>query len=90
MPSLTALRAGAPLALGMYALCALAGCSSPLDETDLDVLSEPPLPGEPDDTYLMLNIDLYDLVQKKRAELPEFKQWARAQARELVTSAAGR
>ena len=47
-------------------------------------------PGEPDDTYLMLNIDLYDLVQKKRAELPEFKQWARAQARELAASAVAR
>lgn len=45
------------------------------------------VPGESDDTYLMFNVDLYDLVQKKRAELPEFKQWARAQARDLLKNA---
>lgn len=42
------------------------------------------VPGASDDTYLMFSVDLYDLVQKKRAELPGVKEKLRAQAQELL------
>ena len=42
------------------------------------------VPGASDDTYLMFSVDLYDLVQRKRAELPGVKEKLRAQAQELL------
>lgn len=42
------------------------------------------VPGAPDDTYLMFSVDLYDLIQKKRADLPGLKDEIRAQARDLL------
>ncbi|MBI1397450.1 MAG: hypothetical protein GC151_15875 [Betaproteobacteria bacterium] len=44
------------------------------------------VPGSSDDTYLMVNVDLYDLIQKKRGELPGWTEGLRQRARDALLS----